>query len=395
MRNFSLSILDAGGGAREFDVLATDRQALDDRIEQEGWIVLRIRARRAAVFKLQDQDLVLLCQQLELMLAAGLSVHESLIALTDESESNELRALCQLAADYIDSGETLSQAFTQLGIDRLCVSLIRTGEKTGQLHQMLLRAADSIAWRESLKRQLIAELSYPLAIVSLLLVVVPLLFVYLVPQLLVFLDQQNSALPWYTQLLIGTAEAVQRFGLVFLVALIAAGAVGAAVWFLSGQFRRGCHRYLLSFPLLGPLLMQLCTAQISEQTGVMYGAGIPLTEALPLVAKSLKNEYLSERVTMAAQSLSEGNSLHASFVTVGLPATFLRLVRVGEISGSLDKTLAQAARLYSDRARRRAERLARIAGPLALLSAGLVICWIVAALILPLYDGLFKMSGSW
>lgn len=395
MRNFSLSILDASGGAREFDVLAADRQALADRIEHEGWIVLRIRARRAAVFKLKDQDLVLLCQQLELMLAAGLSVHESLIALTDESESNVLRELCQMAADYIDRGETLSQAFSQLGVDRLCVSLIRTGEKTGQLHEMLLRAAQSIAWRESLKRQLVAELSYPLAVFSLLLVVVPLLFVYLVPQLLVFLDQQNTVLPWYTRLLIGTADWVQRYALVVGAVLAALAGVGAAVWLSSARFRRACHRVLLRLPLLGPLLTQLCTAQVSEQTGVMYGAGIPLTEALPLVAKSLSNQYLSARLSAAALSLAEGNSLHASFQAVGLPATFLRLVRVGEISGSLHKTLAQAARLYSDRARRRAERLARIAGPLALLSAGLVICWIVAALILPLYDGLFKLSGSW
>lgn len=392
MNSYKLSILDSQGGSTELELSAEDRESLTRRIEEEGWVVLRVRAKRMRPISLKGEELILLCQHLQLMLSAGLPMRDAFSALAEERDSRLLSQLCSVSAERIDQGQSLSQALEHMQLDRFFLAMIKTGEMTGRLPELLGRAAQHLQWRDELKRKVMSSLHYPLLVIAVLLLVVPLLFIYLVPQLLGFLEGQNAVFPWYTRALIRVAEFTQSYGLWLLFVLFFSVTVVAFVWRVIPAFRLFFDRVLLKAPLLGALLLQLKTAQLSEQLGIMYGAGIPIAEALPLVAESLGNRVLSEHLHRASLSIGGGESLHSSLSAHVFPAMLLRLVKVGELSGSLEKTLAQAAILYSRQAHRRADKLAAVVGPVALLLAGVVIVWLVAALILPLYDGLFSMG---
>lgn len=392
MNSYTLSILNASGGAEALEVLAEDRTALSSRCEQEGWVVLSVTARRRSKIHLKSDDLILLCQHLQLMLEAGLPIRDALLALAEESDTPTLSLLCQLSVKRIDGGEQLSQALEGVDVDAFFLAMIRTGEKTGRLPELLARAAHHLQWRDDIRRKMWASLSYPLLIIAVLFVVVPLLFIYLVPQLMGFLSFQDTALPWYTRALIGVADFCQQYGLTVLFVCGSLLVLLALAWALVAPFRLLCERYALAIPLLGSLQLQLKTAQLAEQLGIMYSAGIPVTESITLISESLGNSFLCTNLRQVSERLSQGLSLHEAFSGSVFPSMFKRLIKVGELSGSLDKTMTQAAILYSRQAHRRADKLSAVVGPVVLLFAGLLIIWLVSALILPLYDGLFSMG---
>ena len=343
MAKYQVSVLDQHGGSQEFELHAENARDLDQRIADQGWIVLRSRRVREQALKIKNEELILLCLHLRLILDAGLPVHEALNALAEESESRAMEKLCLSSAHRIDQGESLSLAFSVAKLDSFFLAMVRTGENTGRLPELLDRAASHLQWREDLKRSVVSSLSYPLLVLGSLAVVVPLLFIYLVPQLLNFLNAQHADLPWYTELLIEVAAFAQSqwhrvLGMVSSIILLA-----TSLWFFSNPFRRVLHGLLLRVPVLGVLVLQLKTAQVSEQLGIMYGAGIPVAEALPLVADSLNNHSLTARLHETCQRLKQGESLHAALAPKVFPSLFLRLVRVGELSGKLDTTLAQSA----------------------------------------------------
>ncbi|MGB0865267.1 MAG: type II secretion system F family protein [Granulosicoccaceae bacterium] len=394
MRRYRLSVLDVQGGSREFELFAESREQLQHKIAEHGWIVLKVSKLRERSLQIKADELVLLCQHLQLVLEAGMPVHDALLALADECESRPVQHLCLGVAQYVESGEPLSIAFAHSKLDSFFLAMVRTGEKTGQLPDMLHRAAEHLQWRQDMRRKVAASLSYPLLVLASLLVVVPLLFIYLVPQLLGFLANQQSQLPWYTQWLISVANFAETYGLVVAAGSMVALACLYVLYLASAWFRRRWDRLALKVPLLGSLFMQLHTAQLAEQLGIMYSAGIPVTEALPLICDSLGNQHLRSSLARTNEQLQQGQSLHESLPANVFPALLLRLVKVGEMSGKLDTSLAQAAKLYARQAHRRSDKLAAVVGPLVLLLAGLLIIWLVAALILPLYDGLFSMDGA-
>ena len=392
MVKYQLSVLNQHGGSQEFELYAESAEDLQHKIAEQGWVILRSRRMRERVLKIKNEELVLLCQHLRLILDAGLPVHEALSALAEESESRAMAKLCLDAAHRIDQGENLSGAFGAAKLDSFFLAMVRTGENTGRLPELLDRAASHLQWREDLKRSVVSSLSYPILVLASLAVVIPLLFIYLVPQLLNFLSAQQAILPWYTELLIDVAAFAQTQWHRVLVLMVSTTSLVMLIWIFSKSFRRTLDRLVLKVPLLGDLILQLKTAQVSEQLGIMYGAGIPVADALPLVADSLNNDFLQDRLHQSCQRLNKGESLHTALGSKLFPSLFLRLVRVGELSGKLDTTLAQSAELYSRHAHRRAEKLSAVIGPVVLLFAGGMIIWLVAALILPLYDGLFSMG---
>lgn len=392
MAKYQVSVLDRQGGSQEFELHAESTEDLDQKIAEQGWVVLRLRRVRERALKIKNEELILLCQHLRLILDAGLPVHEALSALAEESESRAMEKLCLSSAQRIDQGESLSVAFSVAKLDSFFLAMVRTGENTGRLPELLDRAASHLQWREDLKRSVVSSLSYPFLVLGSLAVVIPLLFIYLVPQLLGFLNAQHANLPWYTELLIEVAAFAQSQWHRVLGVVLSTISLVTLLWVFSQPFRGAWHSLLLKVPVLGVLVLQLKTAQVSEQLGIMYGAGIPVAEALPLVADSLNNHCLKGHLRETCRRLNQGESLHAALAPEVFPSLFLRLVRVGELSGKLDTTLAQSAELYSRHAHRRAEKLSAVIGPLALLFAGGLIIWLVAALILPLYDGLFSMG---
>ena len=126
MVKFQLSVLDAGGGSEEFELYAEDDSDLERKIAEQGWIVLRHRKMREKPTRLKSEELVQLCQQLRIILDAGLPVHEALSALADESESRAVKTLCEETAQRVGRGEALSSAFAAAKLDDFFMAMVRT-----------------------------------------------------------------------------------------------------------------------------------------------------------------------------------------------------------------------------------------------------------------------------
>jgi len=374
-----VSTLEPDGSSLEREILVQNKAALQQRLSELQQVVLQVRKVSSNGERIAVESVILWCEHLRMLLDAGLSMHESLCALAEENENRALSILCQRCTERISAGQSLSHSLSSYRIDRFVLAMVRTGEETGKLGEMLGKVSEHLRWRTQLMGGLRSALSYPAMILLVLMGLIPMLFLYLVPQLLVFLGNVNDALPWYTRALIDVQGWVASYGLVVVSGVLAIMLIIGILWIRVERFGLLFDRLLMQLPIVGSLLLQLRVSQISEQLGVMYGAGLALVDAVEMIAESLDNRYLRRQLSTVSERLRSGNNLHSALAETGFPAMFVRMTKVGELSGGLDAALAQASMFYSHQAHRRAQTITAWVGPLSLLFVGLLIIWIVAA----------------
>jgi len=391
---FRYRAVTASGELVVADAHAPDEQALAQRLASRGETLLEAQVPRArGVRRLSPAQRLLWYQEMDVLLEAGLPLHD---ALSHNAKGDTAMARCsRQLADALGAGHPLSAAVANQPktFSPLACAFVRAGETTGDLAQSIRQLAELENGRLQLRQKVRRAVAYPLATLCVLAVVVPAILVFLVPQLLSLISVLGSTLPWYTHALITLSGWVVDFGA--FVALFGCGAA-AVGWWLCGAGRpleTVWARLMLRIPLVGPLTHQAQLSVCCRQVAELYGAGLPLDSALALASESASNLILDRAFSAAATTVRSGRPVHEALGEHAVfPALMVQLARTGEHSGCLDKTLRQVSDVFGRMADRKAEQLAAAVGPVLLLVVAGLIGWVVAAVLLPLYESLFTMG---
>lgn len=272
-------------------------------------------------------------------------------------------------------------------------AMISAGEQSGKLGQSLREASQALNWQLQLRRRLWRAVSYPLFSAALLLGALGFLMVYLVPQLEDFLGATGFALPWYTRALISFAEGVEVWAFPTMALLAVLGFSTTALLRVSATWRGYLQRLLCRLPLFGKLNAQLTFSRFFHFTGTLYTAGIALPDAIRQGAAVSAVQPYSSAFDAVADDLSAGQSLTSALQDAGLiPAITLRLLGVAETSGRLEQGLSQVAGLHQQALEELLQRLESRLGPAILLLVGVLMVWVIVAVISPVYDGISAMG---
>jgi len=333
--------------------------------------------------------LIVFCIQMEQLLQAGVPLLQAIAELAEQSEHKGLQAALRILYRDLEAGRLLSQAFqAQANIfPPLFGQLVDAGERTGQLSEIFGHLTRTLSWQAELLAQIRRGLTYPAVLCVMVAVAAYVMLTFLVPQMASFLQGLGQELPWSTRLLLTLSDVVMAYGGWLLLGMVLL--LGALILIVRHSPKAALllDQCLLKIPVFGRLLHQLVLARLCRFLGLMYQTGIPLLQALEWCQPLLEQRVMALALADVHQRVQAGESLTSSFkATLQFPPLMLRMLSVGETTGALDRMLLQLAAFYDREVQSQLQTLLRLLEPALTISMGLMLLFLMAAVMLPVYD---------
>ena len=345
--------------------------------------------------RITRRDLITFCFHLEQMLGSGLPLLEGLTELRDSMDSQRFREVIGSMIEAIEGGKTLSESLADhpTVFDQIFVSLTRAGEQTGQLAEVLRRISDALKWQDELAAHTKKIILYPTFVAVVVFGAVTFLMIYLVPQLGSFLKNLGQELPIQTRALVALSAFMRDFWY-----LVVGTPILLVLLFLAGvryspSFAFSFDRYKLEIPYIGSILHKIILSRFASTFAMMYAAGITVLDTLKISEDVAGNRAVADALARAGALINEGQNITGAFQAVGLfPPLVLRMLRVGETTGGLDQSLLNVSYFYNREVRESIERVQSLIEPTLTVILGLIIGWILLAVLGPIYDAIGKLK---
>jgi type IV pilus assembly protein PilC len=340
-------------------------------------------------------ELINFCFHLEQLARAGVSLIESLTDLRDSIENPRFREIIAGMVESIEGGKTLSQALAEhpQTFDEVMVSLIRAGEETGSLPQVLNNLLESLKWQDELAAHTKKLIMYPAFLGTVVVAITMFMMIYLVPKMAGFIRNMGQELPTQTKILIATSEFFVNYWYVVVGLPIILAAVIA---FLVNSSKAARYRFddaKLRLPYIGEILRKIILSRFASVFAMMYSSGITILDSIKATEDVVGNLVIKEGLEQVGELIAEGQNVTAAFQTTGMfPPLVLRMLRVGENTGALDTALANVSYFYNRDVRESIEKVQSMIEPVMTVTIGLLLGWIMMAVLGPIYDIITKMK---
>jgi len=329
----------------------------------------------------------LFCQELAVLLDAGIPLYESLMTLREKEASQSVAQVLSTLTTALSQGKTLSQAMRMqpLAFSSLLIASIEASQRTGQTAQALRQHAAYLAWLGGLRDKLVSAAIYPAILIGASLLVITFLTVFVVPRFADIYEGMGGELPWLSGLLLGAGKAVGEHPWPVLAGLVAMAFGAVAAW-RSPSVRAAASARLWRTPVIGPRMRLIELAALYRTLGLLLQAGVAVVPAME-ASSELVGPSLRGSLQMATRRVKEGTRLSDSLhqCTLTTPVS-LRMMRVGEQTGELGPMLERAATFYDEELARFTEWVGKVVSPVLMLVMGVLIGGIVVLMYLPIFQ---------
>lgn len=333
--------------------------------------------------------------QLHQSLVAGLPLLQVLDAMAQEADHAALPQVArQLKAD-VQRGKSLNEAMARHPnvFEPVSLALIRAGEASGRLEQMLASILHRLAWEDEVASRLRKALLYP-AIVGVVVGAVCLfLLLYLVPQLKDFLAALGLSLPWHTRALFSLSDGLQLFWKEILTLCVGLAALAAWLWH-SPTWALAVGKFKLALPFWGKLHQNEVLSRTLASLSCLYGAGVPMLHGLELARGTAGNPWIERHLARIEEAVARGSAVSDAFAALGLcPPLVIRMLRLGESTGQLEAALTHVTEGYQRDIRDASASLQALLEPALILVLGAVLIWLAASILGPVYGLALGVGG--
>ena len=399
MALYSYKAIDGRGKSLMGQIEAINLIDLELRLQRMGLdlIVGGPARRRTSMFKgaIGRPELINFCFHLEQLTSAGVPILESLIDLRDSVENPRFREVIAGLLESIQGGQNLSTAMGDYSdvFPTVFASLIRAGEETGRLSQVLKSLADNLKWEDELIAQTKKLMMYPAFVGSIVFAVTLFLMIYLVPQMLGFIKSSGQEIPLQTRVLIHVSNFfIAYWWAVLMAPVIAFFGIRLAIK-RSPKFRYRFDDFKLRIPLLGSIQRKIILSRFASIFAMMYSAGITILECIKTSEEIAGNLVIREGLERAGQQIAEGKNVSTAFQDVGLfPPLVIRMLRVGESSGKLDNALLNVSYFYNRDVKDAIGKVEVMIEPAMTVILGALLGWVMLSVLGPIYDSITKIK---
>lgn len=339
--------------------------------------------------RIRRGDLIQLCFHLEQLTSAGVPLLEGIADIRDSSDNQTLRDILADVVEAIEAGETLSGALRRHDkvFDTTFISLVKAGEESGELPRVFGHLSEALKWQDEIAAAARMAATYPIVAGTVITAVLAFLMSYLMPQLIPFIIEMGGELPIYTRVLIWVSDAFTAYWYLILGTPLVTTALTWLAARVSTRFRMRLDEWKLSVPRLGDVFKHIALSRFARFFSLMYAAGVSVVEAMRLCEGMLGNTWLQDGVRRAGVQIINGEGISASFESVGLfPPLVVRMIRVGEVTGGLDKALDSVCYFYDRQVREDIDQLQAMIGPALTAVMGLFLGWVMLSVMGPVYD---------
>ena len=396
---YAYKAIDASGRSVLGRADAANLHDLEQRVRRMGLDLVvgapaRGRSASAAHASMRRQDRIHFCFHLEQLIAAGIPILDALSDLRDSAENHRLRAVIAAAADAVEGGQTLSQALAEQpeAFGKVFVGLVRVGEQTGKLPEVLKSLAAQMKWEDELAAQTRRIMLYPAFVGGIVALVTVFLMIYLVPQMTGFLRNVGQEVPLQTRILVEVSAFFVDFWWAIIACPIAAWFAIRATARADPSIQYALDRYKLALPFVGPIVRKIVLSRFVSSFALMYASGITVLDAIRSSEDLVGNRPLAAALRTAGQQIAEGKTIAAAFEDTGLfPPLVVRMLRVGENTGALDTALANVGYFYDRDVREAIGRMQAMVEPVLTLVLGAILGWVMLAVLGPVYDSIARL----
>lgn len=336
--------------------------------------------------RLSAADLALLTLQLSTLVQAGLPLEEALEAVAKQSARRKVAGLLSAVRSRVMEGHALSMALGQFpkAFPELFCATVAAGERSGHLGQVLEQLAAYTQARQASRQKIQMALVYPLILMLASVAIVGFLLGYVVPDVVKIFVDSGQPLPWLTQALIGSSNALRNNGLLMMGVLLTL--IGLWRWTLrQSTWRQRWHRLALQIPIAGDVLRAMEAARFASTLAILGKSAVPLVDALEIAAAVIGNLTIRARMVDVARSVREGGTLTRGLELSGdIPPMMLHMIASGERAGELDQMLVRAAEQQESSLAARIALVVSLFEPAMLVLMGGVVLLIVMAILLPI-----------
>jgi type IV pilus assembly protein PilC len=341
------------------------------------------------------QDLVMFCFQLEQLSTAGVPLLEGLTDLRDTTANPHFQKIIGSLVSEVEGGKMLSQAMAEYPnvFNFVFVSLVRAGEQTGKLPEVFENLSATLKWQHELISQTKRLIAYPIFVLVVVIVAVSFLMISLVPQMTTFLNNMGQELPTQTKILLLISKVfVDFWWLILLLPILATVGIALGIKH-SARFRYRVDYAKLYMPITGPILQKIILARFARYFALMYQTGIPVLDAIKTCEDIVSNQVLADALARAHQQINAGDSMSESFRNVGLfPPLVVRMIKVGENTGGLDKSLLNISYFYDRDVNESIEKMLKLIEPALTVVLGGILAFIMFSVLGPVYDSFSKLK---
>jgi len=345
--------------------------------------------------KVTRQDLINFCFHLEQLATAGVPLIEGLTDLRDSVENPRFREVISGLVESIQGGHNLSQALADYPnvFSKVFVSLVRSGEQTGKLAEVLESLTESLKWEDELAAQTKKLAMYPAFVGSIVLIVTFFLMIYLVPQMTGFIRNMGQSIPLQTRILMGVSDIFVAYWWAIAAAPFAAWAGLKLAIKTNPRVEYAVDHYKISMPLLGPILRKIILSRFASSFAMMYSSGITVLDSIRSCEEIVGNRPLEHALRKAGQQIAEGKNLTAAFQDLALfPPLVIRMMRIGEATGKLDTALLNVSYFYNREVRESIAKVQAMIEPALTVVLGALLGWVMLSVLGPVYDAISKMK---
>ncbi len=412
MANFKYEAKNFGGKSVSGTLAGANQEAVIADLRKRNLIVLAVRpvgggggggaSAVKAVFtdanpnryRPRGEELVVFTRQLSTMVGAGIPLLEGLEILQDQAERAGFAAVLDSVVEDIRSGTDLSSSMEKYPrcFSNIYVAMIRAGEVSGQLDEILNRLAEYLEASLKLKRDIRAAMTYP--IVSLVLVVGITMFLMLgiVPKFREVFDSMEITLPALTSAILGIADWMKD-NVLAMMGIIVAMVIAGKMYARSPKGKWQLDWLVLNVPVFGPLFRKVALSRFAKTFSTLVKAGVPILGALEIVSQTVGNQVISKAVDEARESVRQGESLAEPLGrSPQFPPMVVKMIGIGEKSGALEQLLEKISIFYDDQVSAAVKSLTSLIEPIMIAVMGFLVGTIVLAVFLPIFELQKKLS---
>lgn len=338
--------------------------------------------------KISQKDLAVFSRQLAVMLESRVPVVHSLLILASQSVKSEFKEKILKISELVEGGNYLSDSFAFYPeiFDIFYVNLLKSGEASGKISQSLYYLSDHLEREYNMMARVKNAMIYPIMVLTVLLVVIIIIIVGVLPSFTEMLKEAGGDVPIITRLLLGFYGFLRKAGWIIIIAFL--GLIAFIVYYLKTKDgKRLYDKFSLNLPLIGGFLQKVFLTRFAENLSTLITAGLSINQALKIVGDIIGNFVYKKIVAEVEKGVSEGEKISSILIRYPevVPPFVTQMVRVGESTGKLDKTLMEIVNFYQKEIERGVDTFMSLIEPILIIVLGVIVALLAVSIYMPLY----------
>jgi type IV pilus assembly protein PilC len=399
MASYSYRAIDEAGSILSGNADAINPVDLEMRLKRLGLDLVTFQSIKKSTLmrtrRVTRKELITFCFHMDQLMRAGVPIIDALTDLRDTIENDGFKAIVASVLEDVEGGLKLSDAMAEhpQAFDQVFVALIRTGEQSGQLPEVLSKLTENLKWQDELSAQVKKAMMYPIFAGSVIFAVVFCLMVFLVPQLGTTMKALTPNPPASTMALIAVSLVMKKYWYLFIGIPVVVIVTLIVIAKTSDDAKYRVDALMLRLPIMGPLMTKIILARFSTYFALMYQSGLGVLDCIQISEKIVGNRVIEEGLQRVGREINDGTGITQAFQNARLfPPLVLRMLKVGESTGALDTSLLNVSYFYNRDVKEQMSKIQEMIQPILTVVLGGVLIGILVTVFNPMYDVIAKIK---